>query len=72
MNNLYLYLPIPDRSSRAFGDQTYNTIWHSQQKTITEAIEATTEAYERGIVINEPEGTANNKRGIVIIDLYED
>jgi|TARA_R110000751_G_scaffold84870_1_gene169565 hypothetical protein len=57
MNNLYLYLPIPDKPSKAFGDQTYNTIWNNQQKTITEAIEATTEEYERGVIV---------------IDLYED
>ena len=57
MNSLYLYLPIPDRSSKAFGDQTYSVIWDSQQKSITEAIEATTEEYERGVIV---------------IDLYED
>tara|TARA_R110002096_G_scaffold54805_2_gene141267 strand:+ start:579 stop:752 length:174 start_codon:yes stop_codon:yes gene_type:complete len=57
MNSLYLYLPIPDRTPKAFGDQTYSVIWDSQQKSITEAIEATTEEYERGVIV---------------IDLYED
>jgi|TARA_R110000851_G_C12801198_1_gene537476 hypothetical protein len=50
-NNLYLYLPIPERTRAAFGDKTYSELWLTHQSSVTGQIEAISDEYERGVVI---------------------
>ena len=54
----YIYLPLPKRTPKAFGDQTYNQLWADAPKTVTEQIEIAEKDYDEGRV--------------VIIDLYEE
>ena len=54
----YIYLPLPKRTYKAFGDQTYNGLWADAPKSVTEQIEIAEKDYEEG--------------GVVIIDLYEE
>lgn len=50
-NNLYLYMPIPERTPVAFGDKTYSELWLTQQSSVTGQIEAISDEYENGVVI---------------------
>ena len=47
----YLYLPLPKRTYKAFGDQTYSQLWMSSDQSVTEQIERAEREAESGVII---------------------